>query len=176
MQQISTPRWVLEPLVVSHAGSMFEVLRDPILHSYLDFAPPSSVEQVRDSYAKMQGRQSPDGSQGWLNWIALPRGGGPIGYVQATTLRGGVAWVAYLIGRTSWGLGYAHEAMRAMLGHLTVYHGISRFQATVEADNLRSIALLYRLEFNLASHEEAAAHDLSASERLFIKQEGAEVT
>jgi hypothetical protein len=44
MQLLETDRLVLEPLQVSHAERMFELLGDPVLYRYLDDAPPSSLD------------------------------------------------------------------------------------------------------------------------------------
>ncbi|MDQ2734080.1 MAG: GNAT family N-acetyltransferase [Pseudomonadota bacterium] len=174
MKEIETTRLVLEPLVVDHAAAMFEVLREPVLYKYLDYPPPASVEHVRDSYARLESRASPDGSQGWLNWVVRPRDEEPIGFVQATIFGDQRTWIAYLLGSKSWGHGYAAEAVRAMLKHVAAEYGSSCFQATVEARNVRSVRLLERVGFRSAPSEESAGHALSPSERLFARRVDAE--
>ncbi len=174
MNEIETPRLVLEPLVIAHAAAMFEVLREPLLYKYLDYPPPASVDHVRDSYARLESRASPDGSQGWLNWVVSPRGEEPIGFVQTTIFRDERAWIAYLLGSKSWGHGYAAEAVRAMLEHVAADYGSDCFQATVEARNVRSVRLLERVGFRLAPSKESAGHALSPSERLFVRRVDAE--
>lgn len=44
MGTLETARLTLEPLPVSHADAMFEVLRDPLPHRYLDSKPRAAVE------------------------------------------------------------------------------------------------------------------------------------
>ena len=168
MQRIATSGLVLEPLVVAHADAMFELLDDAAIYQYLDYPPPPSVEHLRDVYAKLEARASPDGSEIWLNWVVRPRHHPPVGYVQATISRR-TAFVAYILGRKHWGHGYAHEAMQAMLEHLGSAYGVDRYLATVEVDNRRSIRLLERLGFRLATGDDLEGHSLSSTERMFVK-------
>ena len=169
MQTITAAELVLEPLTVAGADTMFEVLSDPQIYRYLDYGPPPSVEHLRDVYAKLERRTSPDGSQLWLNWVVRRLGAKPIGYVQATVSAPGTAWVAYVLSSEYWGRGYARMATHAMIEHLASAYGTTRYLATVEALNRRSIGLLERLSFRPATLHEAQDHDLSATERLFVR-------
>jgi [ribosomal protein S5]-alanine N-acetyltransferase len=169
MQTLAAGSLVLEPLVVGHAEAMFELLSDPELHRFLDHPPPSSIERLRGVYQQLESRQSPDGSQHWLNWVLRSPAGPLLGYVQATVTRPDDAWVAYILARAHWGRGLAASAMRAMLEHLKTAYGVRRFLATVEADNLRSIRLLERLGFHAATSIELEGHSLSETERLFVR-------
>jgi RimJ/RimL family protein N-acetyltransferase len=164
---LRTSDLVLEPLTAGHAEAMFEVLRDPELYAYLDYGPPPSAEHLRGVYEELEARVSPDGSQLWLNWVIRPRGGPPVGFVQAT-VTGGDAWVAYVLARESWGRGYAFQATRAVVDHLRAGCGVTRFLATVDAGNERSIRLLLRLGFRVATGAEARAQEIAATERLLL--------
>lgn len=148
---------------------MFDVLSDEAIYRYLDEAAPASVEHVRSVYAKREVRRSPDGSEGWLNWVVRAHGRQLVGLVQATVFAPGSAWIAYVFSSKHWGRGYAHEAAESMLAHLAQAHGVHRFLATVEAENERSIRLLDRLGFLRASGHEMAGHELSATELLFVR-------
>jgi [ribosomal protein S5]-alanine N-acetyltransferase len=169
MRTITLAELVLEPLTVADADTMFGVLSDPQIYRHLDYGPPPSVEHLRHVYAKLEPRQSPDGSQRWLNWVVYRRGAGAMGYVQATVSPTGTAWVAYVLASQYWGRGYACMATRAMIEHLADAYGTTQYLATVEADNRRSIRLLERLSFRPANLQEAQRHDLSATERLFVR-------
>lgn len=168
MRTLTAGDLILEPLSADHAEAMFQLLDDAELHRYLDQPPPSSVAQLRERYARLESRRSPDGLEHWLNWVV--RGGDEVlGFVQATVLPSGDAWVAYVIGRAHWGRGHAFGASRAMFQHLREAYGVARFLASVEAANARSIRLLERLGFRAATPAELAGHDLSPSERLFVR-------
>ena len=169
MHTLATSELVLEPLVVGHAEAMFDVLSDPELYRYLDYPPPPSIEHLRGVYASVQTRMSPSGTQLWLNWIVRLPGQPPMGYVQATVVSTEEAWLGYLFSREHWGRGYATQATRAVLDHVASAYGVTQFLATVEAQNHRSICLLERLGFHGATGPELEGHDLSPTERLFVR-------
>ena len=169
MQALATGGLLLEPLVAAHAGAMFEVLRDPELYRYLDEPAPPSVDHLRQRYARLEARVSPDGSQVWLNWVVRRPDRPPLGYVQATVMLNRTAWVGYVFSARHRGRGYATQACRAILEHLESAYGVQRFLASVEAANLPSIRLLNRLGFHAASGQELEAHELSLTERLFVR-------
>ncbi len=167
MDTLFTTDLTLEPLVAGHAEAMFDVLSEPELYRYLDFGPPPSLDHLRGVYEELEARVSPDGSQLWLNWVVRPRDEAPVGFVQAT-VSGADAWVAYVLAKEYWGRGYAFQATQAVVDHLRATCGVARFLATVQAGNERSIRLLRRLGFRIATEAEAQEHELSATERLFV--------
>jgi RimJ/RimL family protein N-acetyltransferase len=169
MQMIVTPEMTLEPLRTSHAEAMFELLGDEAIYQYLDYSPPPSVEHLRDVYARLEARSSPDGNEAWLNWVIRPRGQPLVGYVQATITSSRSAHVAYVLASKYWGHGYAHRAMLAMLDCLASAYDVERCRATVEFENQRSVRLLERLGFQLATEGELQGVQLSTTERMFVR-------
>jgi hypothetical protein len=69
MPTLATGDLLLEPLVAAHAEAMFAVLSDPALFRFIDGAPPASVHELRQRYARLESRMSPDGRQRWPNWV-----------------------------------------------------------------------------------------------------------
>lgn len=169
MQKIVTPTLTLEPLLASHAEAMFEVLSDQAIYQYLDYPPPASAEDLRNVYARLEARRSPDGSESWLNWVIRPRDQSLVGYVQATVAPNRSAFVAYILASKYWGRGYALRAMQAMLEHLASTYNVDQYLATVEVGNRRSIRLLERLGFHLTATQDLHSHQLSATERMFVR-------
>jgi len=170
MRTLQADGLVLEPLTAAHAEAMFALLSDPALYRYIDEAPPADADSLRARYARLERRESADGRQRWLNWVVRAPGQPPLGYVQATVLDNGSAWVAYLLGSAHQGRGHATHATAAMLAHLESEHGTSHLLANVEAENLPSIRLLQRLGFRAATPAEAARHEPTASERIFVRE------
>ena len=150
MNAIVTERLTLEPQVAAHAEEMFRVLGDPAIYEH-ENEPPPSVEWLRERYRKLESRRSPDGREGWLNWVLRLSSAEPIGYVQATVHEDGRALIAYELASPYWGRGLAQEAVRAMIAELARSHGVDRLAAVLKASNGRSQRLLERLGFALAS-------------------------
>ena len=166
---------VLEPLTAAHAEAMFALLSEPrsIATSTRRRRPTSRT--CAPGTPGWRPATSADGRQHWLNWVVRLPGQPPLGYVQATVLDNGSAWVAYLLGSAHQGRGHATRATAAMLAHLESEYGATRLLANVEAENLPSIRLLQRLGFRAATAEEAARHEPTASERIFVRDRLASV-
>lgn len=158
MFPLKTARLVLEPLTQAHAELMVEGLRDEALYDYIADRPYPDAEALRERYARLETRRSPDGRDRWLNWILLPLGSAePVGYVQATVRPGESAAIAYVLFRAAWGRGLASEAVSAVIGHLRRDGTVPLITATADPRNLRSIALLERLGFTRTAYRRAAA-------------------
>jgi RimJ/RimL family protein N-acetyltransferase len=113
--RITTDRLELVPLLREHADDLFTVLSDTSLYEYTHDVPPVSAAALRDRYTFLESRQSPDGTQAWLNWVLCERATRlSIGFVQATVEsdRADVAWV---IGAPWQRRGYATEAVVALI-------------------------------------------------------------
>ncbi len=169
MRTLATARLTLEPQVAAHADAMFAVLSDPAIYAY-ENAPPASLAWLRERYAKLESRASPDGSEQWLNWVLRTADGTAIGYVQATVDGDGAA-IAYEMGSAWWGQGLAREAVAAMLAELARC-GVRRFSAVAKRANVRSRVLLARLGFAEASRARHDAHGVPDDEVLYERAAG----
>jgi RimJ/RimL family protein N-acetyltransferase len=174
MKTLHAGRLVLEPLTVAHASLMFPVLQDPEIYRYLDYEPPPTLEHLESVYRQLEHGRSPDGTEQWLNWIVRDERGAALGFVQATVTADRLAWVAYVLGRASWGKGIAAAATSTMLRYLEGELDVGTFLATVEADNLSSIGLLLRLGFSPSSRAAELTPELTATERLYERCRAAE--
>ena len=145
--EIATDRLILEPLTARHATRLYPDISDQRIYQYIDESPPTSLAALRKRYKSLEARRSPDGSQFWLNWVLKKSSGDAyVGYVQAT-VQGDEAIIAYVLLPRMWGLGYAYEAVRAMLHFLSSECRVRRFIADVDRRNTRSIKLLQRVGF-----------------------------
>lgn len=113
--RISTNRLELAPLVIEHAKELFTVLSDVSLYEYTRDVPPASLIELRIRYARLESRQSPDGSEVWLNWTLFENSTGmSIGYVQAT-VNSKHADIAWVVGTLWQRRGFATEAAQALI-------------------------------------------------------------
>ena len=113
-----TERLDLEPLVVAHATELAPLLDDPRLHEFTGGAPVSAAA-LADRYRRLAKRRSPEGDQGWGNWVMRVRATGrTVGTVQATLPAAGPAEVAWVVAREAQGKGYAKEAARSLVTRL----------------------------------------------------------
>jgi [ribosomal protein S5]-alanine N-acetyltransferase len=171
MKTLLARNCALEPLVAAHAPAMFDVLGDPAIYEF-ENEPPQSVEWLARRYRYLEMRGPPDGSQKWLNWVVRLRGGALAGYVQATVVPTGVAYVAYELNSRHWRKGIGSEAVRAMLEELHAAHGVHTFIAVFKAANFRSRGLLRHLGFMPASPEQLEQYRDEPDEEVMVKQAG----
>lgn len=131
---------MLTPLDVADAAEMVDVLSDPELYTFMGGEPPT-LDQLEELY-----RHQIAGSTGdletWHNWI-LRLGGMAIGFVQAT-VKGEAADMAWVVGSSWQGFGYATEACEAMRNWLAD-QGIARFSAHIHPDHIASKAVAVKL-------------------------------
>jgi len=147
---LTSARLRLEPVTIGHADAMVDVLADPDLYTFIGGEPPT-VEELRKRYAFWQTPLSPDGSEGWLNWIVVRAAGSTaVGTVQATIAddSGPVADIAWVIGAPYQRQGYATEASATMAGWLAE-HGVERLRANVAPGHLASEGVAARLGMRL---------------------------
>ena len=124
---IATRRLVLDPLAVTDATEMVEVLADPVLYEFTGGAPPTLAELETRYTRQVEGSGNP--GEIWCNWIvrrAVDRRA--VGFVQATVIAD-AADLAWLIGVAYQGHDFASEAAQAMSDWL-VGHGIDRSRLT----------------------------------------------
>ncbi len=82
---LETSRLLLEPLIPDHASAIYEQLLDQRLYQFIPQSPPTSLQTVKTRYLALSSRLSPDGQEGWLNWVIRFRESGVyVGTLQAT--------------------------------------------------------------------------------------------
>jgi len=132
-EPLRAPSITLEPLTVEHAEAMALVLADPALYAVTGGEPPT-IEELRARYARQVRGRSPDGREGWLNWIVIDAlSGQPAGYLQVTIRSDqghDEAELAWVIGTRWQGRGFATEAARAVADWLA-RHGITTLIAHI---------------------------------------------
>ncbi|MEH2239006.1 GNAT family N-acetyltransferase [Nostoc sp.] len=141
-------RLCLEPLEPDHAELLFDGLQSTSIYDFIEDMPPESVESLRDRYMVLARRQSPDGTEIWLNWAVYSLiEKCYVGYIQATITGDNSAILGYVFFPNFWGKGYAREAVNCMINFLVKTYQNIYFCAYVDVGNHRSIALLHNLGF-----------------------------
>jgi RimJ/RimL family protein N-acetyltransferase len=134
---LRSARLILRPLVAADANELFGVLDDPALHTFTGGSPLSHAA-LSERLARWETRRSPDGAEQWLNWTVIEaEGGAAIGYVQVT-VAGTRAALAYVIGRSWQGRGFAQEACAAVVAWLELEGGVDDLVAHIHADHVAS--------------------------------------
>ena len=150
---------------------MFDVLSDPAIYEFENEAPPSAAWLAR-RYLLLESRSSKDGAEKWLNWVIRLPSGELAGYVQATVLRSGSSYVAYVVASRYWRCGVGGSAVQAMLEELRSAYGVHTFVAVLKAANYRSLGLLRRLGFTPASRHQVAEYGAEPDELAMVKAVG----
>jgi RimJ/RimL family protein N-acetyltransferase len=149
---ISTPRLDLLPLRVSHAAEMAVVLSDPALHTFIG-GSPCSPAALRDRYERLVAG-SPDPSVSWCNWVLREKEESRlVGTVQAT-VSGAVAEIAWVVG-TSWqGRGFASEAARGLVARLGQQSSVRTVVAHIHPEHTASAAVARAAGLALTDEEQ----------------------
>jgi ribosomal-protein-alanine N-acetyltransferase len=171
MRVIETGSLKLEPQTAAHAEEMFAVLSDPAIYEY-ENEPPPSLEWLRARFTKLESMRSPSGREQWLNWVIRLPTAELIGYVQATLQPEERAAIAYELSSAYWGRGLAHRAVQAMISELVQHYQVRSLSSVLKRGNFRSMRLLERLGFSLASPEQHAKHQVEPGELLMVREIG----
>jgi ribosomal-protein-alanine N-acetyltransferase len=168
MRVIEIAELSLVPQTAAHAQEMYLVLSDPAIYEH-ENEPPPSLEWLRERFTKLETRQSANGREQWLNWVIRLQTAQLIGYVQATVRADASASIAYELSSSYWGRGLASQAVRAMICELVEYYQVRTLSAVLKRENLRSLRLLERLGFSLASPQLHLERQVEPDELLMLR-------
>ena len=151
---LHTSRLVLEPITEVHASRLLALVSDDRLYEYQPHWLPNSFEELRERFAIYSTGRSRDGQHRQFNWVVRRTDDdADVGMVQVTFLKepkiGYQTFVPY------WKMGYAKEAVVAVLSCLKNQYGAKKVMTSVNAENVASIALLESLGFARAGSEPA---------------------
>jgi len=106
---VETEHLLLEPITSMHADVLFEYMQDQEIYRLISAVPPTNVQCLRDFWARVESRLSPDGTHAWLNWAVRKKcDGSYVGRFDVEVDSSNVATnVGYLFFPAHWGKGYA---------------------------------------------------------------------
>lgn len=149
MCNIESDRLILEPLTALHAQESFERWTSG-LYRFIPTQPPENLDTLKRRYVTLEGRSSSSGKEGWLNWFVRERSTGElVGLIEVTLFEGASAQIAYFVFEVYQRRGFATEACRAVLYSLSKDYGVKEVHSCIDTRNIRSIALVERLNFRL---------------------------
>jgi RimJ/RimL family protein N-acetyltransferase len=113
-----------------------------VLYRFAGGAPPT-LPELEERYRR-QVAGSPDGGEGWHNWVLRRTSDGrAVGFVQATVtgvVGAGSASLAWVIGVDFQAQGYAREAAALLVERLTGW-GVTSYTADIHPDHAASQAV-----------------------------------
>lgn len=143
---LETQRLTLTPLAPADAPLVHPIMADPDVMAHWDVAEiedPDVVNQVLDSQMAAMGEERA------FYWAMRLTGDGTfLGLCDLSDIdwRHHRAEVGFILGKDSWGQGYAYEAMQAVM-NFAVTQGIQRLWARTHVGNESSEKLLTKLGF-----------------------------
>ena len=138
---LETDQLLLSPISARDAEPLFELLKEPALHSFTGGAPPSALQVLERRISLWEHRQSPEGDEVWLNWTLRRKADRVVvGYLQVT-IRASQAELAWVIGIPFQGRGYAKEASRRVVGWLRERLEIGELRANIHPKHAASQAV-----------------------------------
>ncbi len=146
---ISSPRTTLREVCVEDLADLMEINGDPEVTRYLSYAPWQSEADAAAWLERVQAFVK-NGTARQLVIISK-HSQKVIGAALLFKYDEGNSCLelGYLLGRAHWRQGYGSEAVRSLLDHLFGDLGIRRVEATIDAANIASSALLISLGFTL---------------------------
>jgi RimJ/RimL family protein N-acetyltransferase len=165
VETIETERLVLRPLRPSDAGPITMHSSDArvarmttsIPHPY----PPGAAQAYIEG--TLTGRRT---EEAWAI-DATPSDGEEL--IGVVAYKPGPGELGYWVGPPSWNVGFATEAVRALVTHLFSTRSLQRIDATVFADNEASAAVLTKAGFHEVGHSSSfsVARDQAVTQRIF---------
>lgn len=144
---VSSKRLSIDLLKASHADELTELLDPRVNACFLEEDKPADKEALREQYRAMEeaaGSRS-HGSRFMALTVRLAEDNRAIGRIEAL-VHGEDAEIAFLFVASSWGNGFATEAVEIVASKLKEAQ-VERLWACVSPDNSRSLALCKRLSF-----------------------------
>lgn len=138
---VTTPRLVLRDFCALDLQAVLDCRCDARVTRHMPFGPRDESE-AREHLAGILSAQRDPRRSAWELAVERQDDGRVIGACDLTLQSAREAEVGYVLGRTSWGLGFGTELAQALLATAFTQLGVERVVSTVEVTNRRSIRVL----------------------------------
>jgi RimJ/RimL family protein N-acetyltransferase len=153
----SSERLEMDLISEAHATEAHKLLSDDGLYTYIP-QDPLTLEALKRRYRLWEERESPDGTEYWLNWVIFHQGA-CVGTLQAGIHRASLeASIAYMIASKSQGYGLATEAVSALIQHLRTHYQVSLVKAWIDTRNLASLRVVEKVGLKRVEYIKDADH------------------
>ncbi|WLR50823.1 GNAT family protein [Bacillus tianshenii] len=145
--ELETKRLVLRQVKLSDAQTLFSYWSDPEVTKFMNIEPFQSLAQVEEMIAYLN--ELAEKEQAMRYTLLLKKTNQIIGTCgfNDVNFAHNRAEIAYELGRDFWRKGYASEAIPTLLDYGFHDLDVNRMEAKVEPQNVKSIKLLYKLDF-----------------------------
>ncbi len=143
---LETQRLTLSPLAEADAPLVHPIMADPDVMAHWDVAEIDDPDVVNEVLASQMAAMGEERAFYWA--MRLTSDGTFLGLCDLSDIdwRHHRAEVGFILGKDSWGQGYAYEAMQAVM-NFAVTQGIQRLWARTHVGNESSEKLLTKLGF-----------------------------
>jgi RimJ/RimL family protein N-acetyltransferase len=166
---LSTARLSMHPVEPEDAELTWPYLKEEAMWEFFPALRPPTVEALRQRYDRWRHEMPYLGApERWENWICrLRRDGSVVGEAQAT-YSGATVYIAYGIFPPFRKLGYAREAMRAVLEHARAAHASRTAICEMAAANQASVEVAEALGFERVKIRERTESGLGYEGREYV--------
>ncbi|CAM3973561.1 GNAT family N-acetyltransferase [Mesobacillus zeae] len=140
----------LEALKDSHASSLYGVLKDDKIYTFIPEGPPESLEVLMQKFSRLAKGAPEHIPEVWLNYaIYSTELNQYIGTTQATISKDTrKATIAYILSPMHWGKGFAKQAVSLMMDSIISEYDVKEFDAYIDTRNSKSVSLVKGLGFD----------------------------
>lgn len=139
---LRTERLVLRRATIDDAGAVFRYASDPDVTKYIGITPRESIEQVEEFLEHAD--KAWEARTAYTFAITTRPAGSVVGMIDCEVTDRGVV-IGYALERSSWGLGYMTETVRAVIEWAFASDDVYRVWTYVGVDNVASQRVLERV-------------------------------
>lgn len=141
-EEFQSDRLTMRRFIEGDESWIFDYASDPEVTRYMDWP---THRDIADTFAYLRMIEDGWSSGTEYAWaITLKAGSMPVGAIGCGEVTHSVSF-GYVLGKASWGRGYATEASRALHGFFEQVPGLERIWAWCDVDNLASAHVLEKL-------------------------------
>ena len=152
-QPIRTERLLLRSIEATDIEVLFDIHHSKVVTRYIAHMHWPTRADADKWFARVQQRRADQSALQCV--VVVPAQGAEAETVVGTAMlfnfdeSSGLAEIGYLLGEVHWGRGYMVEALTGLINVAFSELGLRRLEATVDARNVASNALLLKLSFTL---------------------------